>query len=1041
MRWIRFATGFLLSVALVSPPAIARADTCSAAKLRAAARAVSGRLNCDAKAEAKGRPGGAAGCETKPNAGLSKDFSKADAKGPCPGSATAVLSVLGDCESTVLAAVGATAIEPTRSRCDSRKVTAVARKAAAKLRCISAQAAKGTDPSPCLSAAETKFAAAIEKLAAATDCSNTSDAASLEAIVDTCVGSAAGTLVPGTTTTSIASSTTSTTTTSTTTTIATTTSTSSTVPTTTSSSTTSTIAMSTTTIGATSTTTTTIPTCHLGNEIQHVVHITFDNVHFTRDNPNVLSDLEQMPALLSFIEGNGTMLSNHHTPLIAHTGDDLLTQYSGVYGDRHGMGISNSYEYYNGTTVTSADSFVYWTSPIIDHASQHTSTTDLNPSMIYSEQVPPVAMPSVTGHAAMTPAPWAPFTKAGCDVGTVSTANMVLEKFADIPTVFGPGSPEAQQLAADSDSFKDAEVDDYVGMSIHCGQSGGINSPLCAQAQAVKFNQDTPTPSATGDILPDEPGGYDNFLALHGNRYLAPVIGGGANVSHNGYQVTDGSGNLVDLDGHTIVGAFKDLHPGQTGATRFNPGFPGFSPSASESLAYVADMLEAGVPVVYGYIADVHDKEFPNGSTTRQTGCSTPGNAMGPGDPCYKENLADYDASFTTFFARLAANGIDKSNTLFIFSAEEQDHYAGASAGRALQPSCTGTPGTLDYTCTYDTTTAPVGEVQLNIHGLIANQQTDTTPFYSEPQGVSIYVTGQQSPDTIRQLERHFSAAVANDPYDSNAMSPVVAYMADPVTEQLLHFTNADPNRTPTFTVFPHGDYFFSSGTTDSCGSGVTADNANQKCSSINSGFAWNHGYYAPQIDITWLGMVGPGVANNGLDGPQASTVRDDSKTVPEESLIGTWTDHTDIRPTMFALLGLQDSHVDDGRVLTEVLTVTPGHTADPRYQPLAVCYKQLNSCVGRFATAALVGDTHALASGSPADDSQYETFLASLTALGAERDALATTIKNDLDGAAFGAGLSADADTELQECLGLVDQAEQLAAAAPTRPALLHQP
>lgn len=83
--------GFLLSVALVSPPAIASADTCFAAKLRAAARAVSGRLNCDAKAEAKGRPGGAAGCETKPNAGLVKDFSKVDAKGPCPGSATAVL--------------------------------------------------------------------------------------------------------------------------------------------------------------------------------------------------------------------------------------------------------------------------------------------------------------------------------------------------------------------------------------------------------------------------------------------------------------------------------------------------------------------------------------------------------------------------------------------------------------------------------------------------------------------------------------------------------------------------------------------------------------------------------------------------------------------------------------------------------------------------------------------------------------------------------------------------------------------------------------
>jgi len=37
--------------------------------------------------------------------------------------------------------------------------------------------------------------------------------------------------------------------------------------------------------------------CHLANGIQHVIELTFDNVHFNRDNPNVLSDLEQMPAL------------------------------------------------------------------------------------------------------------------------------------------------------------------------------------------------------------------------------------------------------------------------------------------------------------------------------------------------------------------------------------------------------------------------------------------------------------------------------------------------------------------------------------------------------------------------------------------------------------------------------------------------------------------------------------------------------------------------------------------------------------------------
>ena len=65
-------------------------------------------------------------------------------------------------------------------------------------------------------------------------------------------------------------------------------------------------------------------------QIQHVVYVQFDNTHFTRDNPNVPSDLEQMPNLLNFIEGNGVLLSNHHTPLISHTAVDILTSFTGL---------------------------------------------------------------------------------------------------------------------------------------------------------------------------------------------------------------------------------------------------------------------------------------------------------------------------------------------------------------------------------------------------------------------------------------------------------------------------------------------------------------------------------------------------------------------------------------------------------------------------------------------------------------------------------------------------------------------------------------
>jgi hypothetical protein len=775
--------------------------------------------------------------------------------------------------------------------------------------------------------------------------------------------------------------------------------------------------------------------CQLDHGVKHVIHITFDNVHFFRDNPNVPSDVEQMPTLLNFIQGNGTMLSNEHTPLIAHTADDLLTQFSGLYGDRHGMGVTNSYEYYNGPAVKSADSFVYWTSPIIDHASQTPSTTDLNPSMVYSADVPPAPVASSTGNDAMAPAPWATYTKAGCTVGDFSTANMVLEKFADIPTVFGAGSPESQQLAADTgDAFKDAEIDDYIGMSIHCGQTKGVNDPLCTSASAVKYNQTTATPTAVPEVLPDEPGGYDNFVAVHGSRYITPVIGGGANVVHNGSQVTDADGNLVDLDGHTIVGGFKDKRPPFTApTTTFNPGFPGFSPTASQSLAYIADMQEAGIPVTYAYISDAHDKKTPNGSTSRQVCPGNPGNALGPADTCFKDNLAAYDASFKKFFDRLAADGITKQNTLFVFSSEENDHYAGSNVGLALQPACTGTPRTLGYTCTYTnaTGTSPVGEVQLNVHTLLANEKSNTTPFYSEPQGVAIYATGGPSTDTVRQLERDFGSVTANNPYVANANDHVVRYMADPLTEQLLHFTNADPNRTPTFTLFPKGEYFFSGGLTDTC-PGVTPANANTTCSSINTGFAYNHGYYAPEIDITWLGMVGPGISNRGLDGPPATFRPDPTKSVPANSTVGTWSDHTDIRPTMFALLGLKDPYVGDGRVLTEILKNGSEHGLDGAGHDLAVCYKQLNSSVGRFGTAVLIADTAALNSGSTGSDAQYATFSATLAQLGAQRDALATKIKQDLSTGQHGDDLHV-ARSDLADCNSIISQAEALANIQPT--------
>ena len=230
-----------------------------------------------------------------------------------------------------------------------------------------------------------------------------------------------------------------------------------------------------------SSTTARATSCELGNGVKHVIELTFDNVHFFRDNPNVPSDLQMMPNLLNFFEGNGTFLSNNHTPLIAHTADDLLTTFTGLYGDRAGMPVSNSYQAYNTDGTTDPAEFVRLLDrPGLRHRvdPERRATTPTRPWS--TRPRPPATTSPAPKPDTTTPAPWVPFTRAGCDVGDVATVNQELENTAvDIPKVFGANSPEAQQLAADPDSFKDAETADYVGIAVHCAQG----SAFCANGQ------------------------------------------------------------------------------------------------------------------------------------------------------------------------------------------------------------------------------------------------------------------------------------------------------------------------------------------------------------------------------------------------------------------------------------------------------------------------------------------------------------------------------------------------------------------------------
>ena len=118
------------------------------------------------------------------------------------------------------------------------------------------------------------------------------------------------------------------------------------------------------------------------------------------------------------------------------------------------------------------------------------------------------------------------------------------------------------------------------------------------------------------------------------------------------------------------------------------------------------------------------------------------------------------------------------------------------------------------------------------------------------------------------------------------------------------------------------------------------------------------------------------------------------------------WSDHTDIQPTMMALLGLKDDYTPDGVVLGDVIkpgalpsAMLPGY---PTLRTLSRVYTQLEAAVGQFGLATLTASTRALASHS-AGDATYTSIENQLAGLGSTRDVLAAQMQTMLMGAEFG--------------------------------------
>jgi hypothetical protein len=531
------------------------------------------------------------------------------------------------------------------------------------------------------------------------------------------------------------------------------------------------------------------------------------------------------------------------------------------------------------------------------------------------------------------PAPWVPFTRAGCDFGTFSNANLVVETTSvDVPRIFGPNSLEAKESP-------DQQFNDFEGAAVHCA----MNSPVCSKAN-----------HGAADVLPQEPGGYTGFNALYGLKYMNQVLG-----------------PLKDLDGNVIS------------------GFPGFSPTASESLGIVLGMQLAGIPVTYAYIADLHDSQ-------------TSDNAFGPGEAGFVAQAKSYNDAFGKFFAQLKAHGIDQSNTLFVFTADEGDHFVGGPPSPA---NCDG----VHVACTY----ANVGELDLNLQPLVPAQTGNNTAFDLHfDLAPTVYIHGNpgRTSVTTRQLERDFAKLTMFNSLTKQT-DQLAAALADPVEMGLLHMITADQARTPSFTMFGAPDYYFLACDVADCGPATPVEDPTN---------AWNHGGIQPDIAADWLGLVGPGVRQSGSNGQG----NDDSQGNEPGSTIP-FSDQTDVRPTVLALLGLQDDYPSDGRVLLEALEPSAIPHASAAGSGILVSlgqiYKQINAPFGQLGLTSLKVSTFALASGSPSNDTTYTNLENKIASWRTQRDSLAGQMKAVLDAALQGQPVNQ------QQAQNLIQKAQEL--------------
>ena len=534
------------------------------------------------------------------------------------------------------------------------------------------------------------------------------------------------------------------------------------------------------------------------------------------------------------------------------------------------------------------------------------------------------------------PEPWLTYTAAGCNVGGVSAANIELENNTSIAitslsaaslvsdTTIKVGSVAAmapgQVLTIDTGAATETATIASVGTAGATGTGVTLTAPLTiAHATGARVYGVDPTGDMTrvfGQGSPEWNEGRDSQLATFGSaafnlaqtdfvgiaihcaqgqapargtrtrspttRRSTPAPTTATRRSSAPSTSTRRSGRRADANGRPCIKATD-------GSNITDPtnqcGFPGFDGAlAKNTLGEVAQMQEHGVPVTFAYISDAHDDH-------------TLAQASGPGEAGYQQQLADYDAAFDAFFKRLDADGINKSNTLFVVTVDEGDHFAGGTGiARPGEPGC-----------------AHLHAPALPGHGGDADVPVEPDRRdHDEPESAApgdraaVQRAQRRCPDDLRQQpaepNRSIRSAAGAGHRQRNGDRPVPG--------RRLHPDHRQPRRPGRGRSAPHGHRRPEA---DADADALRAGRLLLPDRELRHVLAVARRVRRPEVRLeprrrpagdrnTWLAMVGPGVDNNGVDDQ-------------------TWTDHVDL-------------HADDARAPRPAGSLRrrrPGDHADRR--------------------------------------------------------------------------------------------------------------